>query len=566
MKKSLAVMLALIMVLCMIPTTALAANMSWTWTVTIFGGNYYRANGTETTTNKYTINRHLDNSVEHEIGYKFEWNASAGGNNYNGGWQLCLTVDGKIVDRSTAYIYERDMSNASGTWTAPASSHTGNSSHPFTLYLSNYPVRFQNITLTYDANGGTNAPASETKRVEKGQSATFTVSTQEPTRENYTFKGWSTNKNATTAEFIGGNSITISQNTTLYAVWEENYTPNPSAPPAKPDDYGTLKNLLGNIKVTCVTLNVEHGTKEFDLIDGSYTVGAVEGDATSGYTCKVSIFPDKYVDAYNNLINGHTVTEATAKIVTLKSNNDSAWLVDRGTPVEFNVQCETEQPTAPAKPIDNDVLGIEDEAVKVHCINDDSSSDDQSYGILPDSFSIGDVILKDGVYTCDITVYPELYVDKYVEDLKIPHTLSPAGQTGTITLIYYAENQVWDLMPNYELPIVFNVKCSDEDETFTVTYFDGFSGTYATYPNLKYGDATPVPANPYRSGYIFLGWQPSVAPTVTSDARYVAQWGYIGPQYPNPTPVQPVQPGILPPQTGDMPLWYAIARFLGLVK
>ena len=43
------------------------------------------------------------------------------------------------------------------------------------------------------------------------------------------------------------------------------------------------------------------------------------------------------------------------------------------------------------------------------------------------------------------------------------------------------------------------------------------------------------------------------------------------PYYPpyNPTPVQPVQPtqpGMLPPQTGDMPLWYAIARFLGLVK
>ena len=35
----------------------------------------------------------------------------------------------------------------------------------------------------------------------------------------------------------------------------------------------------------------------------------------------------------------------------------------------------------------------------------------------------------------------------------------------------------------------------------------------------------------------------------------------------NPTPVQPTQPtqpGILPPQTGDMPLWYAIVHFLGL--
>ena len=43
------------------------------------------------------------------------------------------------------------------------------------------------------------------------------------------------------------------------------------------------------------------------------------------------------------------------------------------------------------------------------------------------------------------------------------------------------------------------------------------------------------------------------------------------PWYPpyNPTPVQPVQPvqpAPLPPQTGDMPLWYAVAHFLGLVK
>ena len=229
MKKSLAVMLALIMVLCMIPTTALAATMSWEWTVTIIGGNYYRSDGTETNTHIYKINRHLDNSVDHKIGYKFEWNASAGGSNYNGGWQLCLTVDGKIVERSTAYIYERNMSTASATWTAPASTHTGTSTHPFErLYLSDYPARFQKITLKYDANGGTNAPASETKQVEKGQSATFTVSNQKPTRENYTFKGWSTDENAATAEYIGGNNITISQDTTLYAVWAN---PNPSESP-----------------------------------------------------------------------------------------------------------------------------------------------------------------------------------------------------------------------------------------------------------------------------------------------------------------------------------------------
>ena len=57
---------------------------------------------------------------------------------YNGGWQLCLTVGGQVVERSSVYIYTKDMSTAADTWTAPASSHTGNSSQPFTIYLSKY--------------------------------------------------------------------------------------------------------------------------------------------------------------------------------------------------------------------------------------------------------------------------------------------------------------------------------------------------------------------------------------------------------------------------------------------
>ena len=49
-------------------------------------------------------------------------------------------------------------------------------------------------------------------------------------------------------------------------------------------------------------------------------------------------------------------------------------------------------------------------------------------------------------------------------------------------------------------------------------------------------------------------------PTPTPDPWYP-------PYTPTPVqPVQPVQPAPLPPQTGDMPLWYAVAQFLGLVK
>ena len=83
--------------------------------------------------------------------------------------------------------------------------------------------------------GGTGTPEPQTQTVESGKEATFTVNSKEPTRTNYDFKGWSTDKNATTASYHGGESIKISKNTTLYAVWAN---PNPSeshAPSEKPE-------------------------------------------------------------------------------------------------------------------------------------------------------------------------------------------------------------------------------------------------------------------------------------------------------------------------------------------
>ncbi len=385
----------------------------------------------------------------------------------------------------------------------------------------------------------------------------------------YEITGWT--KEASANPKVWGFNIkeptACNKGTTIYLVATPGATPTPSATPTPPPSAipgqpgaDTLKSLLGKIKVTCVT-DTAHGTEEFDLIDDSYTVGDVEGDAISGYTCDVSISPAKYVAAYNAEVPGHT-TDDTAKTVTLKYNS-GAWALNNPNelPVEFNVKCETPHPTTPDKPDDHDTLKDLLGKIKVTCVTNGTTHGPKEFNLLAGSYTVGNVEgSANSGYTCDITVRPELYVAEYVKDFG-SHTLSPTGQTGTITLIYDAEEQAWKPMPNQN-PIVFYVK----DETFTVTYLDGFSGTYATYTNLKSGVLTPVPANPYRSGYIFLGWQPSVAPTVTGDARYVAQWGYIGPQYPNPTPVQPVQPGILPPQTGDMPLWYAIARFLGLVK
>lgn len=90
--------------------------------------------------------------------------------------------------------------------------------------------------LNYDANGGTGAPDSESKSDPKDSSATFTVSSITPTRENYTFKGWNTDPSGNGMEYKAGNSISVAygSTTTLYAQWEE--TPSPSPDPGGDDD------------------------------------------------------------------------------------------------------------------------------------------------------------------------------------------------------------------------------------------------------------------------------------------------------------------------------------------
>ena len=70
--------------------------------------------------------------------------------------------------------------------------------------------------LTYDANGGINPPSSQTytKAGEK------TISTFRPTREGYTFLGWSTDPYASAPQYQPGGKINVDGRITLYAVWE----------------------------------------------------------------------------------------------------------------------------------------------------------------------------------------------------------------------------------------------------------------------------------------------------------------------------------------------------------
>lgn len=102
-----------------------------------------------------------------------------------------VTLSGSVTNQSG---YMNGTSSASQTITIPAlASHT----------------------VSFNANGGTGAPGSQTK----WYGTVLTLSTTQPTRSNYKFLGWSTTSTGG-VEYQPGGQYGADANITLYAVWE----------------------------------------------------------------------------------------------------------------------------------------------------------------------------------------------------------------------------------------------------------------------------------------------------------------------------------------------------------
>ena len=154
-----------------------------------------------------------------------------------------------------------------------------------------YAVWSQNVvktwSITYNANGGSNAPAKQTANV--GQSITITYS--KPTRSGYTFLGWSTWSGATEPEtaYTPGHSYMSEYDTTLYAVWQQNQT----------TQYSLSFNLQGGTG-TFNTLYGEYGNR----VQIPYTSPTKSGYTFLGWATysggSASYQPGEYYTLYGN--------------------------------------------------------------------------------------------------------------------------------------------------------------------------------------------------------------------------------------------------------------------------
>lgn len=75
-------------------------------------------------------------------------------------------------------------------------------------------------TVSYNANGGSGAPSSQTKQ----HGVNLTLSSTRPTRSEYNFVGWGLSASSTTSAYQPGGTYSADSSITLYALWQSAYT------------------------------------------------------------------------------------------------------------------------------------------------------------------------------------------------------------------------------------------------------------------------------------------------------------------------------------------------------
>lgn len=136
-------------------------------------------------------------------------------------------------------VYREDVNNSKGTTgnhgfdryiTVPAGTYTvqiyaidktgdgnpkipGPNGNPATYTVT---VTADPYNITYDANGGSGAPAAQ----QKGEYVKINLSAAEPTRAGYVFKEWNTKQDGSGISYAPGAAYTADGDATLYAKWE----------------------------------------------------------------------------------------------------------------------------------------------------------------------------------------------------------------------------------------------------------------------------------------------------------------------------------------------------------
>ena len=563
-KRLVAFLLVLIMVLGMLPVSALAADG-------------------DATKNTY----HLIREFNYVGGSRWDIEATTAAESY----QIDVNTGKPTRDR---YKFDgwADEANATTATYFGGELITLTKDNPTKIIYAVWKPIFE---LHYNANGGTGAPDSQTYTSYSATStqATFTSRNQIPTKDGYTFKGWADSAAATTAQYQPGGTIPVKHENspkTVYAVWEKNDSPVPDNPGGtKPD----VANAQVKICVQCIEDSATHQPKNYGILPGAYVDGLLQVDGTYYYS--ITLNRAKYIEKFDqDSGKTHTDTEPNESIQFKWQWKNGKWeLISDIAPV-IKCQCEKQveekytvtytdgvdgkffedvvfsdlksgvatpafgkdpyhpgytfagwepvvaatvtetvtyvakwTPVEPKAPTADELKKLE-MAVQVKCVVDDSQQHTAAYDLLgeyDEDYFVGEPRKDGDDWLCDINYYPERYVAEFNTTFQNLKHVQNDEKIVPVTLIW--DGGSWQLKTQGRVHVT---------EVYTVTYTDGVENEEVfadqVYSDLRKDSATPAfNGTPTRTGYTFAGWEPEVAETVTETVTYAAKWTPVEPTH-----------------------------------
>lgn len=524
----------------------------------------------------------VKNTIPTREGYVFKgWKANDGSDTiYTGGMTCAVSQYGNDVVKNgntwtrTLYaVWEEATPPKPDKPTAPGEGDLSGLIDNITVNCTNGKAAHELKTKGYTLISGSYTTSEVAGDAENGYTYTVTINSQKYVEQFDTDTGAThdpKDASATVTLKYTDNGWTVTSGTPVVfnvaCVTE-------IVPPAKPGAEDLAK-LEAPVEVACTTKPETHNAARFPLIEGTYNIGDVSGNETDGYTCDIIITADEYVTKYNTDFGKHTLTGDNTKPLTLKYV-EGRWVVN--DPVTFPVECEEELfPVHLVIYRNGDTskaykdVALESQP-KGHVIDlstidiaDYYTGNYEFYGWYDDGlFNIyksdpanppaglkektvnGWTNLKCMVYDKYQVVYfqseeawRDFQNDHSKTEGRLYSTTAPFGstlptadaptptRTGYTFKFWSREGQNGDVT-GQTVNGWTNLYAVWEKNTYTVTYTDGVNGeAFADQAyTAKYEDATPAfEGTPARAGYKFLGWEPTVAETVTENATYVAQW------------------------------------------
>ena len=529
----------------------------------------------------------VKNTIPTREGYVFKgWKANDGSDTiYTGGMTCAVSQYGNDVVKNgntwtrTLYaVWEEAAPPKPDKPTAPGEGDLSGLIGQITVNCTNGKAAHELKTKGYTLISGSYTTSEVAGDAENGYTCTVTINSQKYVEQ------FDTDTGAAHTPKDAAATVTLKHTDNGWAV--ERGVPvvfnvvcvTEIVPPAKPGAED-LANLEAPVEVVCTTKPETHAAAHFSLGDGTYTIGDVAGNKTDGYTCDITVTADRYVWWYNLDYGKHTLTGDNTKTLTLKYV-EGQWAVD--TPITFPVECEEELfpvhlviyrngDTSKAYkdiPLESQPKGHVIDLSTID-IADYYTGNYEFYGWYDDgawnNYKANPANPPAGLKEKTVNGWTNLkcmVYDKYqvvyfqseeaLRDFQNDHsktegrlysTTAPFGstlptadaptptRTGYTFKFWSREGQNGDVT-GQTVNGWTNLYAVWEKNTYTVTYTDGVNGeAFADQVyTAKYEDATPAfEGTPARKGFVFDGWTPEVAETVTDNATYTAQWKPVQP-------------------------------------